>query len=186
MQIFKSFIVLCAAAAILPAGTRAADNPAQAKAREALRQAYEQETAQPAAAPAQPTFSSKDNASIEKSREALRKKMNDLDRKNAQATGTDNSQEFSDVPAGGADTAQVEAARAALRKQMEPARKEQATTKPLSDPRGTRQYQPLESPAVPFSAEKQAKLAELLRRYQADEVTPEQYHSERAKIVAAP
>ncbi len=31
---------------------------------------------------------------------------------------------------------------------------------------------------------KQGKLAELLRRYKADEVTPHEYHMERAKIVA--
>jgi len=33
---------------------------------------------------------------------------------------------------------------------------------------------------------KEQKLAELLRRYQADEITPYQYHLERAKIVAEP
>jgi hypothetical protein len=33
---------------------------------------------------------------------------------------------------------------------------------------------------------KQARLADLLRRYQADEITPLQYHTERAKIVAEP
>jgi hypothetical protein len=30
------------------------------------------------------------------------------------------------------------------------------------------------------------KLAELLRRYQADEIGPAEYHSERAKILAEP
>jgi len=33
---------------------------------------------------------------------------------------------------------------------------------------------------------KEQKLADLLRRYQADEITPMQYHSERAKIIAEP
>jgi hypothetical protein len=34
--------------------------------------------------------------------------------------------------------------------------------------------------------DKERKLADLLRRYQADEITPSQYHSERAKIIAEP
>jgi hypothetical protein len=39
---------------------------------------------------------------------------------------------------------------------------------------------------LPISTEKQQKLADLLRRYQADQVTPSQYHEERAKILAEP
>jgi hypothetical protein len=33
---------------------------------------------------------------------------------------------------------------------------------------------------------KEQKLADLLRRYEADEITPYQYHMERARIVAEP
>ena len=33
---------------------------------------------------------------------------------------------------------------------------------------------------------KEQKLADLLRRYQADEITPYEYHMERAKIIAEP
>jgi hypothetical protein len=36
------------------------------------------------------------------------------------------------------------------------------------------------------SASKEQRLAELLRRYQADEITPYDYHMERAKIIAEP
>jgi len=43
-----------------------------------------------------------------------------------------------------------------------------------------------EGPSLNISADKQQRLAELLRRYQADELTPAQYHQERAKILAAP
>jgi hypothetical protein len=43
------------------------------------------------------------------------------------------------------------------------------------------------SPAVaPAATGKEQRLADLLRRYQADEITPLQYHTERAKIVAEP
>jgi hypothetical protein len=41
------------------------------------------------------------------------------------------------------------------------------------------------APAFPFNASKEAQLADLLSKYRADLITPEQYHAERAKIVAA-
>ncbi|HEY3853648.1 MAG TPA: hypothetical protein VGO67_04560 [Verrucomicrobiae bacterium] len=44
------------------------------------------------------------------------------------------------------------------------------------------------APAVagPPAGSKEAKLADLLRRYNADEITPFEYHTERAKIIAEP
>ena len=42
------------------------------------------------------------------------------------------------------------------------------------------------SPESPLSADKQQRLAELLKKYRADEIGPEQYHTERAKILAEP
>jgi len=47
-------------------------------------------------------------------------------------------------------------------------------------------FQPLEGPALPISADKQQRLAVLLEKYQADLITPEQYHQQRAKILAEP
>jgi hypothetical protein len=47
-------------------------------------------------------------------------------------------------------------------------------------------FPPLEGPALPISSEKQQRLGELLQRYKADQVTPEQYQVERAKILAGP
>jgi 2-oxoglutarate dehydrogenase E2 component (dihydrolipoamide succinyltransferase) len=47
-------------------------------------------------------------------------------------------------------------------------------------------FPPLEGPPLPISSEKQQQLRELLQRYKADQVTPEQYQTERAKILAAP
>jgi len=44
----------------------------------------------------------------------------------------------------------------------------------------------LPGPELTISADKHQRLQELLRRYQADEVTPAQYHEERAKILAGP
>ncbi len=42
----------------------------------------------------------------------------------------------------------------------------------------------LEGPPLPISPEKQQQLAELLRRYKADQISPEEYHAERAKILS--
>ena len=42
------------------------------------------------------------------------------------------------------------------------------------------------APPLPISAEKQQKLADLLAKYRADQVTPEEYQKERADILAAP
>ena len=45
-------------------------------------------------------------------------------------------------------------------------------------------FPPLEGPALPISTGKQQQLHELLQRYKADQITPEQYQSERAKILS--
>jgi hypothetical protein len=45
---------------------------------------------------------------------------------------------------------------------------------------------PAAAPAPDASQSKEQRLRELLRRYNADEITPLQYHTERAKIVAEP
>ena len=52
--------------------------------------------------------------------------------------------------------------------------------------KGQTVFQPIEVPPLPISADKQQRLAELLRKYRADELTPEQYHEERAKVLAEP
>ncbi|MGD0745186.1 MAG: hypothetical protein ABSA45_08530 [Verrucomicrobiota bacterium] len=45
---------------------------------------------------------------------------------------------------------------------------------------------PIEAPPLPISAAKEAQLQALLERYKADQITPEAYHNERAKILAEP
>jgi hypothetical protein len=188
MQISKSLSVLCAVALILPMAAREADTPEQARAREALRQAYDQAGTQAAPLP----FSSGDSEGIAKARAALRGKMNELEAQTAPgAPGFSEGQElsvgFSEVATSPrVDPAVIEAARTAVRHQFDIMPHEPVSTKPLDHPEGGRQYQPLEGPPLPFSVEKQGKLAELLRRYRADEITPEQYHAERAKIIAGP
>jgi len=47
-------------------------------------------------------------------------------------------------------------------------------------------FEPLPAPPTNIAASKEARLAELLKKYKADEITPEQYHTERSKILAEP
>lgn len=47
-------------------------------------------------------------------------------------------------------------------------------------------FPPLAVPPSPLSAEKQKRLEDLLQQYQADKVSPEEYHAARAKILAEP
>jgi len=56
-----------------------------------------------------------------------------------------------------------------------------APVKPQKDIYG---FTPIQGPPLPISEAKQQQLAELLRKYRADELTPEQYHAERARILA--
>jgi hypothetical protein len=43
---------------------------------------------------------------------------------------------------------------------------------------------PMTAPPLPIPATKQERLAELLQKYKADQITPEEYHTQRAKILA--
>ena len=50
----------------------------------------------------------------------------------------------------------------------------------------TSNFKPIDGPASPFSASKQAKLSDLLARYRADSITAQEYHAQRAAIIAEP
>jgi len=85
--------------------------------------------------------------------------------------------------------AKKEADDAAARKK---AREEAARREPLKKKEMKNAPAPAQAAAKPPPANtnalsaKEQKLADLLRRYQADEITPYEYHLERAKIVAEP
>ncbi len=55
-----------------------------------------------------------------------------------------------------------------------------------SSVQGAPQFPPLQPPPPAVSPEKQQLLDALLRQYQADLITPEQYQDQRAKILAGP
>jgi hypothetical protein len=45
---------------------------------------------------------------------------------------------------------------------------------------------PIESPLLPISAAQQAQLQALLAKYKANQISPEEYHNQRAEILAQP
>jgi translation initiation factor 2 gamma subunit (eIF-2gamma) len=45
---------------------------------------------------------------------------------------------------------------------------------------------PIEAPLLPVSATQQAQLQALLEKYKANQITPEEYHNQRAEILAQP
>jgi hypothetical protein len=51
-------------------------------------------------------------------------------------------------------------------------------------PKALADLPPLSAPPLPISAAKDQQLQALLQRYKADQITPEQYQAERAKILA--
>ena len=67
-----------------------------------------------------------------------------------------------------------------------PTPKPQPKVSPAPVATATSNYKPIEAPASPFSTAKQAKLNEILARYRADAITAQEYHAQRAAIIAEP
>ncbi|MFO1511331.1 MAG: hypothetical protein U1F83_00190 [Verrucomicrobiota bacterium] len=59
-----------------------------------------------------------------------------------------------------------------------------ATPKRGNEPVFAPAYAPIQAPDSPLSGAKQAKLADLLARYKADAITAQDYHTQRAAILA--
>jgi hypothetical protein len=47
-------------------------------------------------------------------------------------------------------------------------------------------FPPIQGPPPAVSGDKAQRLAELLRKYKTEEITPEEYHQQRAKILSEP
>lgn len=115
----------------------------------------------PAAAPSQ---------DVDKAREALHAKMNQLTAEVA-------------APAVAPAAAPVQPTPGAPAKPAAPRPPEQKFTVSLKKPPV---FETIQGPPSPLSQEKQQRLDALLAKYKADQITPEQYHAERAKIMAEP
>ena len=153
-----------------------ADNAARA--REALRQ-------QMANLQFGPVPDAIENANMARARAALRQEMAALE---GGADGT-----FGPVPSA-VTAANASQFQAALRQEMARQQRTSAMTKmhakaarpsavnaPLLPPPPV-----MEVPLSPLTGAKAARLAELLKRYDADQITPKEYHTQRAAIVAEP
>ena len=149
----------------------------------------------PIAQPAPPVAS--DNAAQAAARAALMEKMNGPGGANAQppltivtipanSTPPTSPKPMTATPAKvdtASTAAQTEAAaQAAARAKAQSAVKTQKPAAKAND----LGMQPLPAPALPISAAKQQQLEALLTRYKADQVTPEEYQTQRAAILAQP
>jgi translation initiation factor IF-2 len=86
-----------------------------------------------------------------------------------------------------ADPALIDKARDSMRKKLAefpPGQEAEVSMPSGSAPKPKSGLKPLEPPALGISAEKQQRLSALLQRYKSDQITPEQYHAERAKVLA--
>jgi hypothetical protein len=115
----------------------------------------------------QPSSTPADSASIARAREAVRQTI-------------DQGSDVGPV----ADSASIAKARESVRQRMQSITYADPTS--LGGNSAAMNFPPLEGPPLPISADKHARLDELLQRYKQDQVTPEQYQVERAKILAGP
>jgi len=168
----------------------AADPAVIEKAREALRKSIE-----PSFGIVPPVG---DPAIIEKAREALRQKLSEPEAAGMEAAKAAERARADQAKAEAAKAREEAAgAKAAEKAMAQPARGRGEAVKAGADMLGLKEaekkqaktravFPPMAAPSSPLSASKEARLAELLRQYKADEITPAQYHAERAKIIAEP
>jgi len=148
-----------------------AASPADAKAVEKARQAVREKLDELNAG-------SPDSPEVAKAREALRQELahttasKPLVSQNAEKAERAQTEAQSKAE----KAAQIEADKSEAAAQAERRAKRNANLAPTA-------FQPIESPALPISNDKQQRLAELLQKYRTDQITPEQYHQERAKIL---
>ena len=122
---------------------------------------------------------SADPAAIEKARAAVRQQMAQL---SSGVVLTPTGPELVLPPS--ADPAAIEKAREIMRQQMVLVASEPPGPAPKATPKGMPVFEPLKGPPPTISAERQAELSALLQKYRADLITPDQYHAERARILA--
>lgn len=130
-----------------------------------------------------------DSESIAKAREALRQKLAELEAQPAQpiVQPAPAPAPAAAEPAPAATTVVQKAAAPAGEAAAAPApAPKQKPAKKSVSPQVTQSFPQIEGPAPAVAADKQQRLDELLRKYRADQVTPEEYHQQRAKILAEP
>jgi hypothetical protein len=134
--------------------------------------------AQPAPAVSPPV----NQESIDKARETLHQHMAELENQPPTATTAPIlSPKMADSQPG-QKPVEAKAQDTASKPEVQP--KAQKALKPPA--KGAPAFTPIQVPPPAISADKEARLAELLRKYKADQITPEEYHQQRAKILSEP
>ena len=204
MQTSKLSVVICALMACAPLTLRATDTPAQAAARAQVEaklreiEAQSPETNQVApamrAAPpvvatpmpaptmtavaAPPSLSAADLAQQKKAAAAQAKAKAKADKAAARLKAKQD-----------AEQAKKDAAMARARKEVPPPAPKPAAptvTASKADVGNLIGLQQSTAPALPISGSKEMRLQALLQKYQSDQVSPEEYHKQRAAILAEP
>ena len=180
-----------AAATITPAqpapSAASADSEAQARALQALQQKMSQLDKQQ---PLETTTTSSDTAAQAAARAALDQKMREMDAEQA-STNAETSLAVKITPSIAAPE-QPSHPVEAQSVQTAPVQTPVAATQPLPPPANVNYpgkslgLKPIEAPALPISADKEAQLQALLAIYKADQITPAEYQAQRAKILAEP
>ena len=145
------------------------------------------------------------SSDIDKARAALHQKMSDLNAQGATAsgaaaataaaaattpppdrvvvvTGNPSGTTVTDPSRDAAINAAVQESRAANKARPTPT---PMATAPANATPST-QLAPLNGPPLPISLSKEERLQSLLRQYQLDQISPQQYHEQRARILAEP
>jgi hypothetical protein len=148
-----------------------------------------------------PSVEPADPATIAKAREALRQKLEELPAPPPEsaphpvvATPAPVQPAASPAPAvtppPTPPPATLSPATVAKAREAERLKTQQPSAQPPASvpPRKTKglDFPPLQGPPLPISAEKDQRLQVLLQKYKADQITPEEYHAARAKILAEP
>jgi hypothetical protein len=118
---------------------------------------------------------------IAKAREAMRAKMQELEQQTPSAPAETSTTVITPAPAAPV----APAVAAAPEAPVAPAGPSPAMAPPAAPAtkKGVPAFEPLPGPESPISPEKQQQLAELLRKYRSEELSPEEYHKERARIL---
>ena len=90
------------------------------------------------------------------------------------------------APTATATDSETDALRQAMHDRMAQSKTAEPVATNVKPPTKTQasNYAPLTPPASPLTATKEQRLQALLDQYKADQITPEEYHKQRAKIIA--
>jgi hypothetical protein len=180
MTISKLLPAVCAFALGATCVTvRADDNPAQAAARIALaKQLFELNAATNNAA----SMAAPDAAAPASSKAKTKAKPQ------ASATAASQSPATNPAPAvvSSPESQKAAAEKAALAMPATPVPSQAGPTADAALAGSDLGMKPIAAPALPISATKADRLQALLARYKADQITPEEYHQQRAAILAEP